>query len=237
MRVVATSDTHHPVDLNFIPDGDVFIHAGDLMQTGYPSDFERQLRWLRKLPHAIKLYTPGNHDFHLQVYPGPALQQLRDAGVWVIGLPGNTNYESYVLPNGMRVTGFPFVRNLPRWAFNSPESDILEALERSREFNDTFGPPDIVVSHTPPYGILDEKSPGEHFGYQGYTDYLENYYRRPKHWICGHIHEAYGTTEKYETDYYIEKTGVHHKHVTKFYNVAMCNRKQEQVNPPMVIDL
>ena len=91
MRIVATSDTHHVVDVSTIPDGDVFMHCGDLCRTGYPDDFECQLEWLAKLPHKTKLFTPGNHDFHLQVYPGPALQQLREVGVWVVGLPGNTH--------------------------------------------------------------------------------------------------------------------------------------------------
>ncbi len=30
MRLVATSDTHKKVDIAFIPDGDVFVHAGDI---------------------------------------------------------------------------------------------------------------------------------------------------------------------------------------------------------------
>lgn len=227
MRIVATSDTHHFVDVNFIPDGDVFIHAGDLMRTGYPDDFAMQLKWLKQLPHKTKLLIPGNHDFHLKVYPGPALQQLRDVGVWVIGLPGNTNYETYKLENGMTVLGLPYVTDLPRWAFNIKEKKLKKLLAR-HSYNNV---PDIIVSHMPVKGFLDTVN-GERRGSMVYNDYLENNShpvvgKMPAHWICGHIHEGYGTE-----DGPLFKAGR-----TKFYNVAMCDRSYKHVNPPMVIDL
>lgn len=214
MRIVATSDTHHRVDINkWIPDGDVFIHAGDLMRTGYPSDFENQLEWLAELPHKIKLFVPGNHDFHLQVYPGPALQQLRKIGVCVLGLPGNENYYTHMLPNGMSVLGLPYVTNLPRWAFNTTEDYLMDYLfERGRH--------DIMVSHAPHRFILDSPKKGEHVGIASYNRYTEKH--NPKHCIFGHIHECYGTYEKY---------GV------KYYNVAMCDRNYKHANPAMVIDV
>jgi Icc-related predicted phosphoesterase len=213
MRIVATSDTHHVVKKGWIPDGDVFIHAGDLMRTGYPDDFARQLEWLRELPHNVKLFVPGNHDFHLQVYPGPALQQLRDAGVWVIGLPGNDSYATYTLENGMTVLGLPYVVNLPRWAFNSTEPEIKKHLQK-------MGKHDIVVSHTPPYSFGDNIN-GESRGIVEYRRYAVIH--RPKHWISGHIHEGYGSRKN---DF-----------GTEFHNVAMCNRNYEHANSPMVIDL
>lgn len=213
MRLVATSDTHKKVDVKIIPDGDVFVHAGDLMQTGYPSDFEEQLEWLAELPHKTKLYVPGNHDFHMQVYPGPALQQLRRIGVWVVGLPDNDNYTSFKLENGMSLLGLPYVTNLPRWAFNSTEEKIWEFLRRQ-------GRHDIIVSHCPVKRILDSPKPGVHVGLDAYRSYMRNY--NPSHWIFGHIHECYGTERQYNTN---------------FYNVAMCDRNYEHTNAPMVIDL
>lgn len=213
MRLVATSDTHKVVDINFIPDGDVFVHGGDLCQTGYPSDFERQVEWLAALPHKTKLYVPGNHDFHMQVYPGPALQQLRAAGVWVIGLPGNEQYAVHKLPNGMTLLGLPYVTNLPRWAFNTTEYHIADMLSR-------MGKHDIIVSHCPVKRVMDSPAPGKNVGLDVYRSYLRG--TRPKHWIFGHIHEGYGTEKVYDT---------------MCYNVAMCDRNQQHVNPPMVIDL
>lgn len=214
MRLVATSDTHHTVDISTIPDGDVFVHAGDLMRTGYINDWYTQLEWLSQLPHKIKLFVPGNHDFHLQVYPGPALQELRNIGVWVIGLPGNTNYNYYNLPNGMSLLGLPYVTNLPRWAFNIEETDLEKHLSM-------IGRHDIVVSHAPAQFHLDFIN-GKHVGIKAYADYAKKH--NPLHWICGHIHEGYGNVQ-YDYD------------STMFHNVAMCDRDYIHTNPPLVLDL
>lgn len=212
-RLVATSDTHHTVDISTIPDGDAFLHCGDLCTTGYPADFESQLEWLSALPHETRLFVCGNHDFHLQVYPGPALQQLRKAGVTVIGLPGNDNYASFTLPNGMTVLGVPYVTNLPRWAFNGSEDQIWRYLTKMKYH-------DIIVSHAPPRGVMDEPVPGKHVGIEAFRAYAKTY--KPKKWLFGHIHECYGVDRQFETD---------------FYNVAMCNRDYVHANPPMVVDL
>ncbi len=213
MRVVAISDTHFKVDVSTIPDGDVLIHCGDLCTTGYPADFEQQLEWLAELPHKTVLYTPGNHDFHLQVYPGPALQQLREVGVWVVGLPGNENYSTYKLPNGMTVLGLPYVTGLPRWAFNETEAYLGDFLARQRGI-------DIVMSHAPPKFIRDSPKPGTHVGIEAYRSFARH--RRPKHWFFGHTHECYGHEMQFETD---------------FWNVAMCDRSYKHANPAVVIDL
>jgi len=218
LRIVATSDTHYKVDVKkWIPDGDVFSHAGDLMRTGYPSDFEEQLEWLAELPHKTKLYVPGNHDFHLQVYPGPALQQLRNVGVTVVGLPGNTHFQTYVLDNGKRVLGLPYVTGLPRWAFNATPDIIHDVLVSATR---TDGKPDIVVSHSPVNGFLDTVPGNKHVGIDAYVPFRRGV--KPAYWICGHIHESYGEMVYDETT---------------FLNVAMCDRNYQHVNPPKVFDI
>lgn len=218
MRIVATSDTHIPVAKGFIPDGDVFFHSGDLCKTGYPDDFESMLDWLNELPHPLKYFTPGNHDFHLQVYPGPALQQLRSVGVTVLGLPGNDNFMSAKLPNGMSVVAFPYVHNLPRWAFNISVNGLYEVI-RNQERHD------IVLSHSPIYGILDEPKPGIHTGSRPLKDYL--HYHRPSYWFNGHIHEGYGHEEVEFND----------GRKCQVYNVAACDRTYTHTNQPVVLDL
>lgn len=212
MKIVATSDTHFPVDVSKIPDGDVFIHAGDLMNTGYLPEWTAALEWLGKLPHKIKLYIPGNHDFHLQVYPGPALQDLRRIGVTVLGFPGNSGYDSYTLPNGMTVLGVGGATNLPRWAFNRTEAELADYFALTRRH-------DIVVTHAPAHGCLDMVR-GHNTGVIAYRNFL--YDSKPKIWIHGHIHECYGTHDYFGT---------------KVYNVAMCDRNSQQVNAPMIIEV
>ena len=86
MRLVVTSDTHFNFPPDFVPDGDVFLHCGDLMYTGYPDEWAGRVASLAALPHKQKIIVPGNHDLHISNYAGPALQDLRRAGVTVIGI-------------------------------------------------------------------------------------------------------------------------------------------------------
>ncbi len=215
MRIVATSDTHFPVKPGMIPFGDVFLHCGDLMQNGYPSEWPDCLDWLNELPHKTKIITFGNHDFHPFLYPGPSLQDLRKIGVTVLGFPGNANYYKAKLPNGMIVGGCPYVTGLPRWAFNASEQEV-------ECFLDYLGHVDIFVAHSPVHMIMDEVMfTKEHVGIKAYEYYL--YTTRVKYMIHGHVHEQYGSQR--------------HESGCMIYNVAMCDRKYTHQNPPVVIDV
>lgn len=213
MRIVATSDTHFPFDNSLIPDGDVLIHAGDFMYTGYESEWYPRLESFAALPHKVKILVPGNHDAHVSIYPGPTYQEMRKAGVTLLGTHWQSN--KIKLENGTTVLGVPFVTNLPNWSFNRTEEEIDAYMEKHGRAN-------VIVSHSPPRAILDRATDGTggHWGVAAFRKYLARF--QPEHWICGHVHEHYGTTE-------VEGC--------KFYNVAMCDENYKQVNPAMVIDL
>lgn len=212
MRLVVTSDTHFPVDVNIIPDGDVFIHCGDLLSAGTPEEWYANLAWLKKLKHETKIIVPGNHDFHFNVYPGPAISEMKEIGFTVLGQPYN-EFRSIKLPNGMSVLGLPYVKNLPRWCYNCDEEFMIKHLKEQ-------GGHDIIVSHAPLRGILDKEIRGNFTGFSAYHEYL--YEHMPKYWFHGHVHEEYG-----------------HQHIldTHIYNVSMSNRNKQHVHPPVVLDI
>jgi len=55
MRIVAIADTHtHERELGSVPDGDLLIHAGDMLRQGTLDELGRFSEWLRALPHPFK---------------------------------------------------------------------------------------------------------------------------------------------------------------------------------------
>lgn len=213
--LVATADTHFKFAPSLIPQGDIFIHAGDLMYTGYHDEWQDRLDSFaaldvgRNMPFEEKIYVPGNHDLHVEHYTGPANQELRAVGVKMLGT--HPKHMTKKLSNGMVVLGLPFVVGLPGWAFNRMEEG-LDSLVYS------LPKADIVVSHSPPR-IGDMDGSGK-WGVEAWALYQTIH--KPEIWINGHIHERYG---------------VHCHNGTTFYNVAMCDRKYEQVQPAHIIEL
>jgi hypothetical protein len=65
LRFVCCSDTHSYHAKHEIPDGDVFIHAGDWTRDGEQEDVESFVSWVRSLPHKHKIVIAGNHDLPL----------------------------------------------------------------------------------------------------------------------------------------------------------------------------
>jgi Icc-related predicted phosphoesterase len=210
MKLIATSDTHFPFE-DFGP-ADVFVHAGDAMYTGYINEWFPTVDSFEKQSAPLKIFVPGNHDIHVEVYPGPALAELRKAGVTVVGVPHTS--PTVDLPNGMKLGGCPYVTNLPRWAFNRDEGAIWEYLEGMGRVN-------ILVAHSPPRAILDRGAGnGGHYGLQALRKYINKY--QPEYVICGHVHERYGSQK-------IDRTMV--------YNVSRCDLDYQQVNPPLILEL
>lgn len=65
VRVVCISDTHNQTPAR-LPPGDVFIHAGDLTNSGTYKELSRAAEWLRNLKgYEHKIVLPGNHDLGL----------------------------------------------------------------------------------------------------------------------------------------------------------------------------
>ncbi len=71
-----------------------------------------------------------------------------------------------------------------------------------------FGRLDILVTHVPPYGLLDTVNSniarpewtGRHAGSKAILQYIRQY--QPRYVFCGHIHEAEGTEKLGQTSIY-----------------------------------
>ncbi|MBL8680966.1 MAG: metallophosphoesterase [Myxococcales bacterium] len=178
LRVVAVADTHtFEGDFREIPDGDVFVHAGDLCRGGRLSELESVAAWISALPHTYKLVVPGNHDWSFVKEPlasrallGESVTVLEDRGVEI---------------EGVRFWGSPWQPEFHQWAFNLPRGRAL-AEKWALIPADTH----VLVTHGPPEGIGDRTLTN---GRQGCADLLARVrVIAPKLHMFGHIHEDGG---------------------------------------------
>jgi predicted phosphohydrolase len=84
MRIVAVADTHmYEADLGAIPEGDVFVHAGDLCRRGTLDELRTVVPWLHQLPHRYKIVVAGNHDWCFARDPEASRQLLGESIIYL----------------------------------------------------------------------------------------------------------------------------------------------------------
>jgi predicted phosphohydrolase len=178
MRIVAVADTHtFEADLGVLPDGDVLVHAGDLVRAGTLDELEGVAAWIRAQPHRYKIVVAGNHDWcfvHERALAcevlGPGVIYLEDQGADI---------------DGVRFWGSPWQPAYNGWAFNLPRGRSL--AEKWAQIPDGI---DVLITHGPPEGIGDSSSVG---GRHGCADLLAAVRRaRPALHLFGHIHQDGG---------------------------------------------
>lgn len=60
-----THDLHHKINIQQLPKGDIFIHAGDFTKYSRKQQLERFRQFLQMIPYKHKIVIAGNHDFAL----------------------------------------------------------------------------------------------------------------------------------------------------------------------------
>jgi Icc-related predicted phosphoesterase len=207
MLVHAISDLHGykpPLD-----GGDLLIIAGDLTARDTLKEYEEFTTWLLKLPYRHKVVIGGNHDTLLEegsfVIEGEGIHYLCDSGVEIEGI------KLWGSPYTARFTG----QNPDCMAF-SVKSDF-----QLRDHFDLIPEGlDILITHSPPYWILDS-CPNGRVGSKELYQAISRV--RPKVCLFGHIHECGGKT--------VEAQG------TTFANCSYVDAFYRPMHLPVTIDL
>lgn len=209
MRVVFISDTHTHQDFP-MPEGDVLVHAGDATSTGTLPEVAQFLDWFSRLPHRHKIFIAGNHDWLFEREPGlaalllvehPELIYLQDSGVEL---------------DGLRFWGSPWQPEFCAWAFNLPRKGraLREAWNRI-----PLGT-DVLITHGPPHGVMDQVRGGPHLGCEELT--LRAAVVKPRVHVFGHIHDGHGVVSDGS------RVSV---------NASVCDERYRPVNRAIVVDL
>ncbi len=177
MRIVAVADTRLYHRELRVPDGDVFVHAGDLCRSGHVRELAIALDWIAELPHRRKIVVAGNHDW--------AFVRDRVTALRLLG-PGVVYLEDECLDiGGVSFWGSPWQPEFCSWAFNLPRGKAL-----AEKWALIPEPVDVLVTHGPPQGIGDRTSTERR---EGCTDLLVRVQQvRPRLHLFGHIHEDGG---------------------------------------------
>lgn len=211
MKIVATSDTHSRHGEIEVPDGDVFIHAGDFSKRGRENELIDFNNWLGTLPHSTKIVVAGNHDWCFEKQPERSRELLTNA----IYLK-----DSSVTIDSIKFYGSPWQPWFFDWAFNLERGPAL--AEKWQWIPEDV---DVLVTHGPPLGHGDMTVRGEAVGC---ADLLQRVHEvKPRLHIFGHIHEGAGVTENEHT------TFINASALDFQYNVAYtCACFEISPNPP-----
>lgn len=208
MKIVAFSDSHWRLDKLEIPPGDVLVFAGDWSQSnGSIMDAIKFAAFVKKVPCKHKIIIAGNHDFCAQSESSIVKQVFSEAGA------------IYLQDNGCEIGrikfyGTPWCPEFMNWAFMKPDYDLTYVFKKIP--TDT----DVLITHTPPYGILDKIENRESVGSHALEETLRRV--KPAIHIFGHIHNGYGHEYSDHTIY---------------YNVSVCDDDYNLINKPTIIEV
>lgn len=222
IRFVCLSDTHNQTDYLHLPPGDVLLHSGDFTLQGDPLEVQQFCSFLQALPYRQKVVIAGNHDltFDLENF-----RELRDRFRLKAEIDARATKElltgcTYLEDSGSFVCGYsvwgsPWTPTFYDWGFNLPIGPEIQA-----KWNRIPQNTEILLTHGPPYDILDRCSDGFKAGCPLLAQKVKTV--KPLVHLFGHIHEAYGTRTIDETLY---------------INGSNCDLGYRPVQSPIVFDL
>ena len=209
LTIVHISDTHGARGHSrlTIPECNVLIHSGDIGGRTTLFELVEFLTWFEKQPADVKIFSAGNHDLILdfdwvqrqkkenaiqgmiaEQQHNDALEYLKKFNVVYL------NNEDYIY-KGIKFYGSPITPSFHRkfWAFNADRGEEIQ------QYWDMIpSDVDVLITHGPPYGILDaipegfKQTPNEdiHRGCEDLLKTIRTRLHKLKLSCFGHIHDG-----------------------------------------------
>ena len=134
MRITVISDTHTRhglIPMEDLPGGDLILHAGDIMNSGYnKNDIHDFCTWFHSLnQYQDKVFIAGNHDRMFENHPLEANTIVNNYGSVIYlqdddlvlygdGPEGNSPNDN------IRIYGSPWQPEFYAWAFNLQRNSL-----------------------------------------------------------------------------------------------------------------
>jgi Icc-related predicted phosphoesterase len=117
---------------------------------------------------------------------------------------------------GLKIWGSPVQPEFNNWAFN-----VARGAAIRRYWQMIPASTDVLITHGPPYGILDTAHPTTaHLGCEELAEAVQQ--TRPRLHVFGHIHGGYGTAKA---------------NGTQFVNASVVDEAYHLVNAPQVFEI
>jgi Icc-related predicted phosphoesterase len=208
MNIACISDTHMQHRGLDVAPCDVIIHAGDFLRTGKEIEVRDFFEWFTCLPSKYKILVAGNHDKSLQ-------KKITKYNI-------SLNECAFVLDNNGII-----LKNIHFWGIPFRSSSFLNSLqgiEDANEISDYSKIPystQILITHVPPIGILDQILPSENrSGSRILLDRVREV--KPMYHIFGHIHESYGVNKNENTI---------------FINASLTDHEEKLIRKPIYFEI
>jgi predicted phosphodiesterase len=220
IKITFISDTHTLHNELELPGGDILIHAGDIMNSGYDqTEIVDFCKWFAVQKYNTLIFIAGNHDRRFE-------NHLEDTNK-IIKLFKRIHYlqdEELIVGNdgkiesSVKIYGSPWQPEFYNWAFNLPRGGeelktIWEAIPEET---------DILITHGPPQDHLDVSgSPYNepHLGCEVLRARVDEI--KPKIHVFGHIHGGHG----YKLT-----------NATHFINASIVNEQYELEYEPITLE-
>ena len=177
LNIFAFSDTHGSHRKLQVPENvDILICGGDVVEDNLVGDeYDDFIEWFASQPCKWKIFVPGNHELSFEIGRADGIAQIMtNRGITVLD-------DAFVDCNGVIIASISGNSSIS-------DEDIPEGI-------------DIIVTHYPPYGILDEN-----MGSVNILDFILK--AKPKYHLFGHIHSTAGENVQFGA--------------TKCTNIAVC---------------
>lgn len=210
MKLICISDLHNKLAKINLPPGDALIISGDITNNGTIKELIQfnHVLGLNKDKYKYIILIAGNHDELFQSDPGLAKVLISNV----------THYlqDELVEIDGVKFYGSPWQPTFCNWSFNLDRGPAIKA-----KWDLIPNGIDVLITHGPPYGILDETLPNDE--HVGCSDLLDAVMRvKPQVHIFGHIHNSYGIKDF---------------NGTTFINACSCNEMYLANNKPIEIEI
>jgi len=204
LKIVFISDTHGFHNQLKDLEGDIIIHAGDISKRGTQKEIIDFINWFKILPFEHKVFIGGNHDFFLEEALDFEIQELIPESIIYLN-------DSGAQIHGINIWGSPIQPWFHNWAFNRGRGPEIK-----KHWDLIPNSTDILITHGPPYNILDLTNQNLNVGCEDLLNKVLTV--KPKIHAFGHIHEDYGQVDL---------------HGIKFINASVLDDNYKMANQPI----